>query len=475
MGGIKLVAGLRFIRHYSAPQGSLIQELTQRGLISQISQPKNKLIQYLDAGTKIKLYCGVDPTARSIHLGNLVPMMVLLHFYIRGHDIINIIGGATGQVGDPSGRTTARDEMIQQERIQNVNNIGSQLRRFFENGKEYYLRKQDTAVNSTSQIGTHSIRNNLDWWKDVKMLDFLAKYGKHIRVQQMLSRDSITSRLSPAVSNFTDGLGFNEFTYQILQAYDFYHLYSEEHVSVQVGGNDQWGNIVAGIDLIQRLTTQRGTTLMKQPFGITVPLLTTANGTKFGKSAGNAIFIDPCMNTPFDLFQFFYNTLDEDVGKFLSIFTLLSQEEISSICLNHSQDPSLHLGQTVLAKEVTELVHGPQEAQDAEYLSNLLFRDTNAPMMIDETKLIQMLSHAGILHRGNKDCDLITLLAEVTKVSRKEARRKLEQGSVSLGLQRGNVITRNLAPTEWSSQPLIANSLLILRLGKQKVYPILLE
>lgn len=463
----------RITRCYSTK--SVISELEQRGLVSQISQPKDILIQSLDTGSKIKLYCGVDPTARSIHLGNLVPMMILLHFYIRGHDIVNIIGGATGQVGDPSGRTTARNEMLQQERLTNVNNISSQLRRFFQNGKEYYLRKQ---TDQSAKLGTHFIRNNLDWWKDVNMLDFLAHYGKHIRIQQMLSRDSVTSRLSATSNSKTDGLGFNEFTYQILQAYDFYHLYTKEGVSVQVGGNDQWGNIVAGIDLIQRLSGKDSTFEANKnkkvgPYGITVPLLTTANGIKFGKSAGNAIFIDPKMNTPFDLYQFFYNTLDEDTEKFLNIFTLLPQEEIKSISERHSQNRSLHIGQSVLAKEVTELIHGPKEAQDAEYISNALFGDSGSET-VDGDTLTKILSHTGILQNGHKEWDLLETLVQIAKVSRKEARRRIEQGSVSVGLQRGNAITENLSP-DLLNNHLISNRVLILRLGKQKVYPILME
>lgn len=454
---------------------SVISELEQRGLVSQISQPKNKLIESLDAGTKIKLYCGVDPTARSIHLGNLVPMMILLHFYVRGHDIVNIIGGATGQVGDPSGRTTARNEMMQQERINNVNNINLQLKRFFQNGKAYYLRKQS---DQSTEFGTHFIRNNLDWWKDVKMLDFLANYGKHIGIQQMLSRDSVTSRLSATSNSKTDGLGFNEFTYQILQAYDFYHLYSKEDVNVQVGGNDQWGNIVAGIDLIQRLSSKDNVPLAEKdkklgPYGITVPLLTTANGTKFGKSAGNAIFIDPKMNTPFDLYQFFYNTLDEDTEKFLKIFTLLPEEEIKNISEKHALNRSSHLGQSILAKEVTELIHGPQEAHNAEYVSNALFRYTGDDAVDGET-LINTLSHTGILQNGLKQWDLLEVLAQIAKLSRTQARKRIEQGSVSVGLQRGNVITKNISSDQWSNH-LISNRLLILRLGKQKVYSIVME
>ena len=476
--------------------------MEQRGLISQISNPRNKLIESLDNGTKIKLYCGVDPTARSIHLGNLVPMMILLHFYVRGHDIVNVVGGATGQVGDPSGRTTVRDEMVQQERNRNMENISHQLKKFFQNGKEYYLRKQqhqqqqnnnsnntDKIFNKNYKSGKHFVLNNLDWWKDVKMLDFLTTYGKYIRVQQMLSRDSITSRLSTITTkndqNSSDGLGFNEFTYQILQAYDFFHLYSKEGVTIQVGGNDQWGNIVAGIDLIRRLNSKgNGQNQMKLgPYGMITPLLTTANGVKFGKSAGNAVFIDSHMNTPFDLYQFFYNTLDEDVEKFLKIFTLVPQQEIKSICERHYLDCSKHLGQAILAKEVTELIYGPEEAHQAEYISMALFHhlDINSSSSSFSTtnefnteSLIPILFKIGMLYKGQKEWDLLTMLVQIAKISRKEAKRRIEQGSISIGFPRGNTVKNNILPNKWDKY-LMSDKLLILRLGKRKIYPILMQ
>lgn len=451
---------------------NVITELKQRGLISQISSPGDKILQSSSPMNKFKLYCGVDPTAKSIHLGNLVPMMVLLHFYLRGHDIVNVIGGATGQVGDPSGRTEARkDSIIAKERQANLDNIGSQLTKFFQNGKLHWYRKYGEDMLPS---GNHSVKNNIDWWKDVGMIEFLSKYGKHIRIQQMLSRDSISSRLNFISENKgkNDGLGFNEFTYQILQAFDFYHLYSKEGVTIQVGGNDQWGNIVAGIDLIQRLNNVEKKKSI--PIGITVPLLTTANGTKFGKSAGNAIFLDPSMNTPFDLYQFFYNTLDEDVDKFLKIFTLLSLEEIESVSQKHNANPQLHYGQTVLAHEMTEMIHGQKETERAEFVSRLLFQGKIDENDNDVTKLIDNFSHSGILQKGQKSWDLIEVLIHVAKFSRKESRRKLEQGSVSIGIQRGNTIKQNIDPNQWDSY-LIDGRLLILRIGKQKVYPVQLE
>lgn len=189
-------------------KSNVLQTLKERGLIAQVSQPEQLLCNRLDNGDKVKLYCGADPTAKSLHLGNLLPLMVLLHFYISGHDIVALVGGATGRVGDPSGRKTERTTMKDQDRIDNVTRISKQLTNFFKTGLEYY--KSKTGVTS---VGNMVSENNYNWWKDVKMLDFLAEYGKHVRIQSMLSRDSISSRLT---SN--DGLGFNEFTYQILQA-----------------------------------------------------------------------------------------------------------------------------------------------------------------------------------------------------------------------------------------------------------------
>ncbi|CAI4054395.1 hypothetical protein SUVZ_16G1900 [Saccharomyces uvarum] len=433
---------------------NVLDELKQRGLVCQVSQPENDLRMRLNCNKKIKLYCGVDPTAQSLHLGNLVPLMVLLHFYVKGHDVVTVIGGATGKVGDPSGRKTERDFMKNDIRQNNVQSISEQLERFFQNGLKYYTDRHDKR--GVEPYGKYTPRNNYNWWKDIKMLDFLADFGKHIRVQSMLARDSVSSRLESQNS-----LGFNEFTYQILQAYDFYHLYKEENVSIQVGGNDQWGNITAGIDLINRLqpTQKKGV-----PFGVTVPLLTTATGEKFGKSAGNAVFIDPSINTAYDVYQFFFNTLDADVSKFLKIFTFLSSNEINSVMEMHIKSPNIRHGQTLLAKEVTDMLYGVGSGTDSETLSNVIFGHYDGTL--SAAKLKELCHKAKILQHADKKGNLVKLISKLGDCSISEAKRKLSQGSIYLHHSRIKV---KEDVVEWGPY-LIDDQVLILRMGKQKCF-----
>ncbi|CAI4053273.1 hypothetical protein SKDZ_16G1760 [Saccharomyces kudriavzevii ZP591] len=433
---------------------NIIDELKQRGLVCHVSQPENVLWTRLNGDEKIKLYCGVDPTAQSLHLGNLVPLMVLLHFYVKGHDIVTVIGGATGKVGDPSGRKSERDLMKNDVRQSNVKSISQQLRRFFQHGLEYYNNRHN--VTEFSSPGKYTPRNNFDWWKDIKMLDFLADFGRHFRVQSMLARDSVSSRLQTQNS-----LGFNEFTYQILQAYDFYYLYKEENVRVQVGGNDQWGNITAGIDLINRLQPTQKNGL---PFGVTVPLLTTATGEKFGKSAGNAVFIDPSVNTAYDVYQFFFNTLDADVLKFLNIFTFLDPNVITSVVESHNKSPNLRYGQTVLAKEVTDMLYGVGSGSDSETLSNVIFGRYD--VTLSATKLIELCKKAKILQSADRKDSLVKLICKLADCSVSEARRKLSQGSVYLHSSR---IRIKEDVSNWAPY-LIDDQVLILRIGKQKCF-----
>lgn len=432
----------------------LLDELKLRGLMSQVSQPERVLHEKLADGQRLHLYCGADPTARSLHLGNIVPLMVMLNFYVRGHDVVALVGGATGRVGDPSGRKTERDIMEEEARIENIGRIKVQLSRFFSNGLEYYgsRRGKDQDV----VPGKLRVLDNYAWWKDVGMLDFLSRYGRHIRVQSMLARDSVSARLESA-----EGLGFNEFTYQILQAYDFYHLYKHDGVSVQVGGNDQWGNITAGIDLISRADPKAA----KAPaFGLTTPLLTTASGEKFGKSAGNAVFIDPELNTNFDIFQFFYNTADADVERLLKTFTFLPIDEINAAVSKHMQSPHLRQGQALLAREVTDLLHGCGSGENAQALSDIVFGEFTNYDSIGCARLIEVFSQAKMLHHAITTVSLTDLVAQLTGTSKSAARRTLKQGAVYLGPGRTKVTEDT---TCWAPY-LIDNQALLIRIGKQK-------
>lgn len=437
--------------------GTLLKELKQRGLISNISQPEHLLQAKLENNEKIKLYCGADPTARSLHLGNMVPLMILLNFYVRGHDIVGLVGGATGRVGDPSGRNTERNSMEDRTRLDNINFISQQLEHFFANGLKYWKNKN---YSKEVKAGKFEKVDNYEWWKDIRMLDFLAQYGRHVRVQSMLSRDSVSSRLSTST-----GIGFNEFTYQILQAYDFYHLHKTRNVTIQVGGGDQWGNITAGIDLISRIDSVGKT---PTAFGITTPLLTTSTGEKFGKSAGNAVFIDPKINTAYDIFQFFYNTIDSDVRRFLNIFTLLQQEEINTIMIRHEENPELREGQKILAKEVTEMLHGIGSGSAAQSVSGIIFNNSDSKDIITAGELKKVFNDAGILKTADKNEPLTSLISRLTECSKSEAKRKITQGCVYLNITREKV-TEDISNYE---EYLIDDEVLMLRIGKQKCFVI---
>ncbi|AQZ10958.1 MSY1 (YPL097W) [Zygosaccharomyces parabailii] len=436
----------------------LLAELKHRGLILQMAQPEQWLHDKLNGGHKIKLYCGADPTAKSLHLGNVVPLMILLNFYVRGHDVVALVGGATGRVGDPSGRKTERTAMNDDVRLRNIVKIQAQLQKFFDNGLKYYQSRFPQG----EIPGKIVCEDNFHWWKDIRLLDFLAEYGRHIRIQSMFGRSSIGSRLEGK-----DGMGFNEFTYQILQAYDFYHLYEEQGVTVQVGGNDQWGNITAGIDLINRVSPRA----QKIPVsGLTAPLLTTASGEKFGKSAGNAVFLDPEINSAFDIFQFFYNTEDADVSRFLKIFTLLSLDTIEAAMQQHMLSPHLRSGQTLLAREVTDLLFGVGSGDTSLKVSKIVFeKDTADQLSGDE--LIKLFDKAKILRNASKSDSLVDIIVKVASCSKSEARRKLSQGSIFLDFSRTKV-TQDVSDL---SKYLIDDKVLILRIGKQKCYVIKMQ
>lgn len=445
----------RLLSSNAAKLPGLVEELKLRGLISQIAQPEQHLHEKLSQGHRIRLYCGADPTARSLHLGNVVPLMILLNFYVKGHDIVALVGGATGRVGDPSGRTTERTTISDDSRLENIDRIQQQFSRFFENGWKYYESRFPQVVKDPG----HLIKvDNYHWWKDIKLLDFLARYGRHIRVQSMFSRSSISSRIEGR-----DGLGFNEFTYQILQAYDFYHLYKNHGVSMQVGGNDQWGNITAGIDFIDRVVANASNE--SPPGGITAPLLTTSTGEKFGKSAGNAVFLDPEVNTAYDIFQFFYNTEDADIGKFLKIFTLLPLDVIEAAVQDHILQPQLRRCQRLLAQEVTDLLFGVGSGERSNKVSQILF---GQPTSCSADELIRLFDEARILQKISRGQNLVDIIAQVTSCSKSEARRKLAQGSIFLNFSKQKV-TEN---TDQLDQFLIDGKVMILRIGKQKCHVI---
>ncbi|EGW30314.1 tyrosyl-tRNA synthetase [Spathaspora passalidarum NRRL Y-27907] len=455
--------------HTSETDTSLVSYLQARHLVESITSDDLYEITEPDADVKFKLYCGADPTAASLHLGNLLPLMILLHFRLRGNDVVGLVGGATGKVGDPSGRETERTQMERAERETNIIKIQSQLSGFLNKGIEYAKSRQ-----FPQHEGEVQVVNNADWWSDIKMLDFLADYGRFIRISSMLARESISARLQGQA-----GIGFNEFTYQILQAYDFWHLHKHHGVNMQVGGNDQWGNITAGIDLISRL--QRQTNSEPTPvYGLTVPLLTTPSGQKFGKSAGNAIFIDAKLTTPYQMYQYFINVPDDMVEKLLKIFTLLPLSVIESeIIPRHEQEPGIRLAQRILAREVVDLIHGVGVGDEMAYITGFLYPTPDQPFndVVSADKLIETFKKSGILKtfklsdfENIDDIKLSSVLAKVTGNSRREIKNLIKSGGVYLGLERDQFEDPDDVVLFDRENHLIEGKLLLVRLGKQKYF-----
>ncbi|PRT53223.1 Tyrosine--tRNA ligase, mitochondrial [Wickerhamiella sorbophila] len=423
----------------------LIQALRERGLLTQVTDEK----VVAAAETPTKVYLGADPSAESLHLGNLVPLTVLLHFYLRGHTAMPLVGGATGMVGDPSGRMTEREAMENAKRERNVGKIHAQMTKFLETGAKIAQKYGYSKPGSVEPV------NNYSWWKDVSMLGFLSTYGRHIRVSQMLGRESVRQRLKSEA-----GLGFNEFTYQILQAFDFYHLYKHHQCTIQIGGNDQWGNITAGTDLISRLIPDGSA------FGVTVPLLTTPSGEKFGKSAGNAVFIDGKLTKPFHMYQYLVNSPDSVVESYLKLFTLIPLDEIAEITKKHMQAPEDRVAQHRLASELTDMIHGEGSAANAQFVTAIMFENARAT----SAEILTAFGSQGLLNELPAD-EVIgkhwkNILALLTGKSKSETGRLVKQGGVYVGLDRRPLKSQFVESSD------IEDGLLLIRIGKTEYYAV---
>ena len=321
---------------------NLIEDLRWRGLLAQ-STDEAALLESLKK--PITLYCGFDPTAPSLHTGNLVVLLVLRRFQLAGHNPIALVGGATGLVGDPSGKNEERT-LNSTEIVEGwVNRIRQQVSAFLD---------FDAPKNPALVV------NNLDWTSPLSAIEFLRDIGKHFSVNQMLSKDSVSARLEGG------GISYTEFSYQVLQSYDFLELYRRNNCTLQVGGSDQWGNIVAGLDLIRRVEQGSG-------HALTVPLLMKADGTKFGKTAGGSVWLDPEMTSPYAFFQFWLNSDDKDVINFLKVFSFKSHDEITELEKSHNENPGLREAHRALARELTSLVHTEETTQRVEAAARALF------------------------------------------------------------------------------------------------------
>ncbi|MFS7962298.1 putative tyrosine--tRNA ligase [Helianthus anomalus] len=329
-----------FTRHFSTPRPNVIQILEQRGLLDSLT---GESLRTLCSDQSIRVYCGFDPTAQSLHLGNLIGLIVLSWFLRSGHSAVALVGGATGRVGDPSGKSLERPELDLQTLERNINGISHTIVNILN-------------ANPNGSIGSVTVLNNYDWWKDVKLLDFLRDVGRYARVNTMMSKESVKRRLESS----DQGLSYTEFTYQLLQGYDFVHLFKHENVTVQIGGSDQWGNITAGTELIRRLHQS------DSAYGVTFPLLLKSDGTKFGKSEDGAIWLSPVMLSPYKFYQYFFSVPDDDVIRFLKILTFLSLDEIEKIEMGMKSSGYVpNSAQRRLAEEVTRFVHGSDGLEEA--------------------------------------------------------------------------------------------------------------
>lgn len=383
----------------TAINNDLLDDLKWRGLIAQTTDEA----ALRDSLKKpITLYIGFDPTAPSIHVGNLVVLLVLRRFQLAGHNPIPLVGGATGLVGDPSGKNEERSLNTTEIVEQWVSRIRKQLEKFLD---------FDTTANPAVMA------NNLDWTAPLSAIDFLRDIGKHFSVNQMLAKDAVSSRLNK------DGISYTEFSYQVLQAMDFLELYKRYNCTLQLGGSDQWGNITAGLDLIRRVEGGSG-------HAMTIPLLTKADGTKFGKTAGGAVWLDPEMTSPYAFFQYWLNSDDADVINFTKVFSFKTREEIEALAARHAENPGAREAHRELARELTSLVHSPEIAQRVEVAARALFGQADLSEL-DEATLASAIAELprATISASEEMPTWVDLLAATGVVDSKSAARRIVKES----------------------------------------------
>ncbi len=407
----------------------LLAELEWRGFVHHATRD---LAAHL-AGGRRTLYCGFDPTAPSLQLGNLMPIMLLRHFQLAGHRPIALMGGGTGLIGDPSGKPGERPLLSKEQIRDNVQRIRVQMQR---------LLDFDTPETRGE------VPDNADWLVKQTLVDFLRDIGKHFSVNIMLQKESVQARLDT-------GISYTEFSYMLLQAYDFLHLFRAKHCTIQVGGSDQWGNITAGIDLIRRV--EGG-----EAHGLVAPLVTTTSGAKFGKTEAGAIYLDPALTSPYKFYQFWVNTDDRNVDRYLKLFSLKPRDDLKELLHRAKEDPSKREAQRVLAAEVTERIHG-EAARNAMVASEILFGDFDPRAA--NGRVFDTLAHE-IPTTTVPSRDALTLIDAVVRCglakSKSEARRAVEQGGIYLNQQRIKDVEHTIAASEW-----LADQNLLLRKGKK--------
>ncbi|WP_146547997.1 tyrosine--tRNA ligase [Rummeliibacillus suwonensis] len=380
----------------------LIEDLKWRGLLYQQTDAEG--MEKLLNEEKVSLYVGVDPTADSMHIGHIVPLLTLRRFQQAGHRPILLVGGATGMIGDPSGRSTERNLLTAKQIDNNVAGIKKQLERIFDF--------------SGDQNGAQLV-NNYDWVGKLSAIEFLRDYGKLININYMLNKDTISSRLET-------GLSFTEFAYTLIQGIDFNHLYDHYDVRIQVGGSDQWGNITTGLEVIRKTHDEEA-----RAFGITIPLVTKSDGTKFGKTAGGAVWLDAEKTSPYEFYQFWLNTADADVVKYLKIFTFLSHEEIETLAQKVETEPHLREAQKTLAAEMTKLIHGEAGLEQALRITAALFSGDLKSLSVDEMKVA--FSGVPSIELPKESKNIVDLLVEAKiSSSKRQAREDVTNGAISV-------------------------------------------
>lgn len=380
---------------------SLIDDLNWRGLLYQ--QTDEEGMADLLEKEKISLYCGVDPTADSMHIGHIVPLLTLRRFQMHGHQPILLVGGATGMIGDPSGRNEERQLQSTEQIDRNVESIKKQMEQIFDFQTE----------NGAKMV------NNRDWIGGMSVIEFLRDYGKLISVNYMLAKDSVASRLE-------GGISFTEFSYTLIQAIDFNHLYDNYNCRVQIGGSDQWGNITSGLEVIRKTHEEEA-----KAFGFTIPLVTKADGTKFGKTAGGAIWLDAKKTSPYEFYQFWINTADADVVKYLKIFTFIEREQIEALAESVEIEAHLRKAQTVLAEEMTKLIHGEEALADAQRITKALFSGDLKSLSADEMKAA--FKDVPSVEMPKQAKPIVDLIVEgKVSPSKRQAREDITNGAISI-------------------------------------------
>jgi tyrosyl-tRNA synthetase len=416
---------------------NFVEELRWRGMLHDMTPGTEEMLMK----EKAVGYVGFDPTADSLHIGNLVPVMLLTHFQRCGHKPLVLVGGATGRVGDPSGKTKERQLLSTNDIEHNLECQKKQLMRF---------------LNFSEGENKAEAVNNYDWFKDFSFLDFIREVGKHISINYMMAKDSVKNRLET-------GMSFTEFSYQLIQGYDFFHLLKHKNCKIQMGGSDQWGNITTGTELIRRMGGG-------DAYALTAPLIKKADGSKFGKSEGGNIWLDREKTSPYQFYQFWINVSDEDVINFMPIFSLKNREEIEALKAEHLQAPHLRIMQKALAEEMTERVHSKEDLQQAIAASNILFGKADAEMLksLDEKTLMEVFAsvpsfqiQSTILSEG-----VVELLATHTDIlpSKSEARKMLKAGAIAINKEKVS------EESGLSSSNLIHGKYLVIQRGKKNYF-----